>query len=325
MTGSGAALALVTGASGFVGGHLVEALVASGYRVRCLVRPQSDRRWLDGVGVGYAVGTVDDVAAMRHALDGVDVVFHLAALTTAPRESDYDRVNHGGVVRLVEAIAGRPARIVFCSSLAAGGPAREGRPLTESDPPAPIGPYGESKARAEQVVLAAGMRGVVVRPPAVYGPRERDILSAFRLAARGFAIRTGPRGQRLAMVHVADLVRGLIAAGQSATASGVYYVNGDNHLWEEIVTAMGVAVGRPSRVIPLPAPVLRGAAHAARAWARLSRTKALLTPERARDLVQTAWICDDSRARRDLGYAPRITLADGMRSTAEWYRSAGWL
>lgn len=325
MTGSGAGLALVTGASGFVGGHLVEALVASGYRVRCLVRPRSDRRWLDGVGVTYAVGAVDDVAAMRHALDGVDVVFHLAALTTAPRASDYDRVNHGGVVRLVEAMSGRPARLVFCSSLAAGGPARAGRPLTEADPPAPIGPYGESKARAEHVVLAAGMQAVVVRPPAVYGPRERDILSAFRLASHGVAIRTGPPGQQLAMIHVSDLVRGLVAAGQSVTASGVYYVSGANHPWEEIVAAMGLAVGRTSRIIALPAPVLRAAAHAARAWARLSGAKAVLTPERALDLLQPAWTCDDARARRELGYTPRVTLAEGMRTTAEWYRSAGWL
>ena len=116
MTGAGAGLTLVTGASGFVGGHLVEALVASGQRVRCLVRPKSDRRWLDGVGVTYAVGAVDDVAAMRHALDGVDVVFHLAGLTTAPRESDYDRVNHGGVVRLVDAMSARPARLSETSS-----------------------------------------------------------------------------------------------------------------------------------------------------------------------------------------------------------------
>jgi len=325
MTGSGAGLALVTGASGFVGGHIVDALVASGRRVRCLVRPGSDRRWLDGTGVAYAVGTVDDVAAMRSALDGVDLVFHLAALTTAPRESDYDRVNRGGVVRLVEAMASHPARLVFCSSLAAGGPARAGRPLTEADAPAPIGPYGESKARAEQVVLSSGMRAVVVRPPAVYGPRERDILSAFRLASHGLAIRTGPPGQQLAMVHVADLVRGLIAAALSATATGVYYISGGNHAWEEIVAAMGAAVGRPSHIIPLPAAVLQVAARGARAWARLSGAKAVLTPERARDLLQPAWTCDDSRARRDLGYAPAIALADGMRATAEWYRAAGWL
>jgi len=195
MTGSGAGFALVTGASGFVGGHLVEALVAGGYRVRCLVRPQSDRRWLDSLGVTYAAGTVEDVAALRRAVDGVDVVYHLAALTTTPREADYERVNYGGVLRLVEAMAARPVRLVFCSSLAAGGPARAGRPVTEADAPAPIGPYGESKLRAEQVVLSGGLPAVVVRPSAVYGPRERDILAAFRLAARGLAIRTGPRGR----------------------------------------------------------------------------------------------------------------------------------
>jgi dihydroflavonol-4-reductase len=325
MTGSGAGFALVTGASGFVGGHLVEALVAGGYRVRCLVRPQSDRRWLDSLGVTYAAGTVEDAGALRHAVEGVDVVFHLAALTTTARAAEYDRINYGGVARLVDAMAAHPARLVFCSSLAAGGPARAGRPLTEADPPAPIGPYGKSKLRGEQVVLTAATPGVVVRPSAVYGPRERDILAAFRLAARGLAIRTGPRGQHLAMVHVADVVRGLIAAAQSATAGGVYYINGGNYPWDDIVTAMGLAVGRRSVVVPLPGAVVRGVSYVAREFARVTGSKALLTPERASDMLQPAWMCDDSRARRELGYAPQIGLTDGMRSTAEWYRSAGWL
>src|SRR5579863_3902805 len=254
MTGSGAGFALVTGASGFVGGHLVEALVAGGYRVRCLVRPQSDRRWLDSLGVSYAAGTVEDAGALRRAVDGVDVVFHLAALTTTARASEYDRINYGGVVRLVDAMAARPVRLVFCSSLAAGGPARAGRPLTEADPPAPIGPYGESKLRGEQVVLSGGVPAVVVRPSAVYGPRDRDVLAAFRLAARGLAIRTGPRGQQLAMIHVHDLAQGLAAAGRTAGAAGIYYVNGGNYLWDDINAAMGAAVGRHPLVLPLPTP-----------------------------------------------------------------------
>jgi nucleoside-diphosphate-sugar epimerase len=331
VTESGAPRALVTGASGFVGGHLVDALRADGWAVRCLVRLGSDRRWLPPTGLDLVVGSTDDDASLRRAVEGMGVVFHLAAVTSAARAADYDRVNRAGVERLLEALsaAAPRARLVFCSSLAAAGPARAGRPLTEADPAAPIGPYGASKAEAERAVGRAvtgrGLSAAIVRPPAVYGPRDRDVLAAFRLAAHGLAIRTGPPAQRLAMVHVSDLVRGLCAAAATPTASGVYYVNGGNHEWEEIIQAMGAAVGRRPRVIGLPAPVVMAAGYAARPWARLTGVKPLLTPERARDLVQPAWTCDDARARRDLAYSPRIGLTEGMAATAAWYRARGWL
>jgi len=318
--------ALVTGATGFVGGHLVEALVARGDRVRCLVRPTSDRRWLPP-GVELAAGSVDDPAALALAVKGVDVVYHLAAITSAVHSTDYDRINRGGVVRLLEVLATQAprARLVFCSSLAAGGPARSGRPLTEADPPRPVGPYGVSKAQAEQAIAAAAIDAVIIRPPAVYGPRDHDVFAAFRLAARGLAMRTGPRGQQLALIHVRDLVQGLIAGGRTLTATGVYYVNGGNYAWEEIIAAIGNAVDRRPVVVPLPALAVRAAGYAARAWARLAGAKPLLTPERVRDLLQPNWTCNDARARTDLGYHPTVPLEEGMRETAAWYRAQGWM
>jgi dihydroflavonol-4-reductase len=322
----GKVLALVTGASGFVGGHLVEELASSGASVRCLVRSGSDRQWL-AAGVDIAVGSMDDEQSLARAVDGADVVYHLAAQTSAVRDSDYDRVNYGGVVKLLAAMAkhARRSRLVFCSSLAVGGPARAGRPLTEADPPAPIGPYGVSKARAEVAVAASGVESVIVRPPAVYGPRDRDVLTVFRLAARGLVLRTGPRGQQLALIHVRDLVRGLIAAGRTREASGVFYVNGANHGWEAITAAIAAAVGRRPHVIGLPGAAVMAAGVVVRQWARWSGTRPSITPERALDLAQPSWTCDDSRARAELGYSPTVQMEIGIRETADWYRSAGWL
>lgn len=330
MTTTGGRLALVTGGTGFVGSHLVQGLLQDGWRVRCLVRPRSDRRWLPQVEIAFALGSVDDAESLGLAMDEVDVVFHLAAVTSASREADYDRVNHGGVVRVVDALSSTAprAQLVFCSTLAVGGPAREGRPITEQQPRAPIGPYGVSKARAEEVVeawAARGGRAVCIRPPAVYGPRDRDVLAAFRLARHGLAFRTGPKGQQLALIHVSDLVRGFLAAASVPGAQGTYYINGENLAWETIVQAMGAAMGRNIRVLPLPGAAVAAAGWGSRLWSRAVGTKPLLTPERARDLAEPAWICDDSRARRELGYQPRVSLDDGMRATAQWYRAAGWL
>lgn len=317
---------LVTGATGFVGSHLVEALLSRGDRVRCLTRVHSDRRWLPPTAT-QVDGSLDDADALARAVAGVDLVYHLAAVTSTARPADYDRTNRGGAVRLLTALAARApaARLVFCSSLAAGGPARAGRPLTEADPPSPVGPYGVSKARAEQDIAASRINAVIIRPPAVYGPRDRDVLAAFRLASRGIAVRTGPARQQLAMVHVTDLVRALVSAGHTPDASGLYYVNGGNYIWEDIVSAIGNAVGRRPVILPLPAPMVRASGYAARAWSRVTGAKPLLTPERSWDLVQPYWTCDDTRARGDLHYQPQVGLADGMRATAAWYREQGWL
>lgn len=317
---------LVTGATGFVGSHLAEALLAGGDRVRCLARPRSDRRWLPQ-GATLSIGSLDDPASLAAAVSGVEAVYHLAALTSATRRADYDEVNHRGVVRLLEALRSHAprARLVFCSSLAAGGPARSGRPLTEADPPAPVGPYGESKARAELAVAASGLDAVTVRPPAVYGPRDQDVLAVFRMVARGLAVRTGPRAQQLAFIHVQDLVQGLLRAGRTASARGVYYVNGANHCWEDIVASIAAAVGRRPMIVAASSPVIRVAGHAAAAWGRLTGRKPLLTPERAWDLVQPNWTCDDARARAELGYAPTVELSEGTRLTAAWYREQGWM
>jgi nucleoside-diphosphate-sugar epimerase len=317
---------LVTGATGFVGGHLAERLVARGDTVRCLVRPRSDRQWLPPA-VEFTLGTIDDSAALAQAVTGVNVVYHLAAVTSAVRASDYDRTNRIAVIRLLQALKERSprARLVFCSSMAAGGPALHGRPLTESDAAAPAGPYGQSKRAAEQAIAASGIDAVMIRPPAVYGPRDRDVLAGFRLAARGLAIRTGPAGQMLSFIHVHDLARALAAAGVTPAATGVLYVNGGNYPWEEVVAVMGDAVGKRPTIVPLPEIAVRAAGRAVRAWARVAHIKPLITPERAWDLRQMNWTCDDSTARRLLGYAPTLSLAEGMRDTAAWYRAHGWM
>lgn len=325
-------MALVTGATGFVGSHLVEVLLSRGWRVRCLTRRTSDLRWLPVDRVELVAGDVGAgspaaQAALRDAVRGASTVFHLAAVTSAARDEAYERVNVGGTRRLAEAIAAAApdALLVFCSSLAAAGPARLGRPLREDDEPAPATAYGRSKLAAERALAASGVRHVVVRPPTVYGPRDVDILAAFRLAARGLAVRLAPPGQRLSLVHARDLAEGMACVAERASGGTWYLTDGEVHRWEEVIAGIGAAVGTRPRVLPLPPVVLHFAAHADRTRARLTGRKPLLTPDRARDLVTPDWTCDDSRARRELGYASRIRLDDGLRETAAWYRAQGWL
>ena len=318
---------LVTGGTGFVGSHLVDALLQDGCTVRCLVRQSSSLRWLPEGRLELARASFDDPPALGSALAGVSMVFHLAGLTSSVDPAEYARVNVEGTRRLLDAMLRHApdATLVFCSSLAAAGPAR-GKPLTESDPPHPIGPYGASKLAAERLVQTSGVRHVVVRPPAVYGPRDRDVLAAFRLAMRGLAPHVGPTDQRLSMVYVSDLARGLITAALCGVGKGVYYVSdGMVHTWRTVTDVIASAVGRQVRVVPIAPALATTAAHVSRLLARLTGSKPLLTPERVRDLRQSDWSCDDSRARSELGYSSATPLAEGMRETAHWYVSEGWL
>lgn len=321
-------VALVTGASGFVGSHLVEALVARDWRVRCLVRKSSRLRWIPTDDVTLINGDVSTSGEdLDRAVRNVSVVFHLAALTSAARDEDYIAVNVEGTRNVVDAMRrGAPgALLVFCSSLAAAGPAHRSRPVNETDEASPVSAYGRSKLTAERIVSESGLEHLIVRPPAVYGPRDTDILAAFRLALRGLALRVAPVGQRLSLVYAGDLARGLVCAAE-AEGRGLYYMtDGMVHTWESIIEQVFRAVGRKPRVIPVPRALAGAIARAERVRGSLTGAKPLLTPDRLFELSQYDWTCDDTRARLDIDYESAVSLPDGMRMTAEWYRSNGWL
>ncbi len=320
-------VALVTGASGFIGSHLIEALVPRDWRVRCLVRKTSRLKWIPTDDVTLINGELETPGEeLDRAVRGVSVVFHLGGVTSAVDDAAYTTVNVEGTRNIVEAMkrAAPDALLVFCSSLSAGGPGRL-RPVNETDEPAPITAYGRSKLAAEGVVTESGLEYLIVRPPAVYGPRDTDILAAFKLALRGVAFRVAPPGQRLSMIHAEDLARGLVCAAE-AEGRGLYYMtDGMIHTYESITEQIARAVGKPVRIIGVPGAVADAVSRADRLRASLTGAKPLLTPDRVIELSQLDWTCDDTRARLDIDYESTISLPDGMRMTAEWYRNQGWL
>jgi dihydroflavonol-4-reductase len=321
--------ALITGASGFVGSHLVDHLLSKGVPVRALLRGASSTRWLpdhhDLLQTHRA--SLHDSAAIEKALAGVTTVYHLAAVTSAPRRSDYFDANVGGTKTLLAAVKQHApeATFVLCSSQAAAGPSRGGVPLTEKDEPHPQGPYGESKLAAERATLQSGLNTVIIRPPTVYGPRDRDILEMFRWAARGLAPLVGSHEQRLSIVHVEDLVAAFAGAPRARSGAVYFITDGRTYTRDELLIAIDKAVSRESRRIHIPIPLAMSFAHVSRVAARIARFKPLLTPERIRDFCAINWTCDDSLARRELGYESRIGIDAGMALTADWYREQGWI
>jgi nucleoside-diphosphate-sugar epimerase len=317
----------VTGGNGFIGSHLIDSLVAGGWRVRALARDPRRLRWLPRDGVEMIEGDLDSEAALGDGVRGADVVFHAAALTRSRTEDEMFRVNLDGTRRVLEAcLAASPApALLFLSSQAAGGPSPDGKPMDETRPPSPRSAYGRSKLEAERVLLAAGDRldVKIVRPPSVYGPRDSAFLTLFRWARRG-VLPAPSGGRRLSVVHVDDLVAGTRLVAERGR--GIYYItDGAMAPLESVLQTIASAVGRRARVVRVPKAVFLGAVWIAEKGSRLLGRRPPLTFDRAHEAVAREWICSDARARRELGYQSRWTLSDGMRETAEWYRRAGWL
>ncbi len=328
---------LVTGASGFIGGHLAALLAARGDRVRCLVRQTSQISHLRRLGAELAYGDLAAGGDLGPALLGVHAVYHVAGVTKARRPSDYERGNVRATAALVRAArgerersGGRLRRLVFVSSLAAAGPSPSGRPLTEDCEPSPVSRYGRSKLLAEQVVGEAGIDvpATIVRPPIVYGPRDADFFLLIRSAARGWVAEVGRRpGRAYSLIHVNDLTRGMVLAGDSPGAVGQTY-----HLtheppcpWRDLIGLLAKLLRRPVRSVPVPAPLAWCFGAAAGLASCLASRPGILSLDKVREACEGSWVCSADKAARELGFRATTTPAEGLRETIGWYREEGWL
>lgn len=317
---------LITGATGFVGSHLVEALATRGIRARALVRASSDTSLLEEHGFERVVGSLDDAGSLRRAVAGAGTVLHLAAATRALDAAAFHRVNAEGTAKLVAALRAEDGnrRLVYLSSMAAVGPARD-RPVRPDDEPRPLTAYGRSKLAGERAVLEGVGDAAVIRAPAVYGPGDRDLLPFFRLARLGILPMVGRPDRQVQLIHVTDLASAIIAAAEARHATGTYHVAEPRpYAWDAVLTMVGAAVGRRAIRVPIPAAGLKLAAAVSEGVARLTRRPVIFDRAKAKELL-VEWLCDTAAARRELGFEATVPLAEGLPATVAWYRAQGWL
>ena len=319
--------ALVTGGTGFVGSHLLEHLLRRGDTVRALVRSPEKARGLGLEGIEWVRGDLDDLPALTRATQGVDVVYHVAGLVAARDEAEFHRVNVEGTRRLLEAASPFGPRFVLVSSLAAGGPSVPGRPLTGAEPPRPVSAYGRSKLGAEAVVQGGTLPWTILRPPAVYGPRDREMYRVFRSAQLGIAPVLGTGLQELSLVYGPDLAEAIIAAGTSSqTPGGIFYAaHPDVTTSERLVRRVAGQMGRGVRVLRIPEAVGRGALQVTGALARLADKATILNADKANELFQAAWTVDPTPLTEATGWRAAHDLDAGIARSIAWYRNAGWL
>lgn len=325
--------ALVTGATGFIGSHLVEALLARGDEVRCLVRERHHLRWLEERRSDLEIeqGDMTDMVLLRSALVGVDCVYHLAALTQALAAWDFFRVNAEGTRILVEAClqeGSQALRLIYVSSLAAVGPCADASPLREETTPRPVSAYGRSKLRGEEEVITARERIniTIIRPTIVYGPRDRGFFNYARWVKRGLLpIPAGPP-RTISLVYVDDLVRAIIAASEGKRPSGeVYHVAAEKVLtWEDVGRILAKLMEVRPRPLRLPISVLLCLAGCSEAWAMATRRPTFFTRGKVREAAGH-WVCDSVKAKQNLHFVARVGPEEGMALTIQWYRTEGWI
>jgi len=319
---------LVTGATGFIGGHLAERLVAQGRAVRCLVRRTSSLASLPSSAIELAEGDLESGAGLDEALRGVDTVIHLAGVTKARTPAAYHLGNAQATANLVRAAAD-VRRFVHVSSLAAAGPSSPHRPVTEEDEPHPVSHYGRSKLAGEEVVRESALaaRAVIVRPPIVYGPRDRDVFQMIRLVSRGWILQIGTAPRLFSFIYVGDLVDGLIAAAVKENAPGhVFFMAHPAPVtWSEFGKAAARLMGRRAHAVAIPEKAAYAVGLCAEWGARVSGAPGILSRDKVTEACGAGWICDPGRALRELGFRACTGLEEGLRRTLAWYKEAGWI
>jgi nucleoside-diphosphate-sugar epimerase len=325
---------LITGATGFVGSHVVDVLLERGHDVFYIARSTSNMRWLDGKKVTRVDGSLFDVDSLKDAVTGMDALIHVAGLTAARNEAEFRKGNLDATQNLIDAVrAYNPGlkSFVHTSSLTVCGPAPSlERPTTEDQTDLrPLTAYGRTKKLAEDAVRQAmDIPWTIVRPPAVYGPRDAAILSFFQAVHKGLATLIGFGDSRVSLVHARDLARGIVMAMEQPVAiHQTYFITSDEfYSWPQIVDVTKTAMGK-SFVLPvrLPHSLVLGIAGTVGFFGKLSGKPPVLDYEKGLDLIQPYWICSSEKARRDLGYRQEVSLEDGIRGTVQWYREHKWL
>jgi nucleoside-diphosphate-sugar epimerase len=325
-------IAVVTGSTGFIGSHLVDALVARGATVRVITRPDSAAA--DGRVTEFRMD-LRDASATRNSpvWEGATHVFHLAGVTKARTVRAFDDGNVVPLRQLLSAIDGRaaaPPHLILVSSQAAGGPATSSTTaIRETDRPSPVEEYGRSKLRAEQAALEFAERFPVsiVRPSSIYGPRDRDFLEVFRQASGRLAWHAVPPDHQFSLLHVADAVNGIIAAASRTPGPArVYYLAADVPVtWRSLYREISTVAAASPLELQLPASLLRAAAAAGDLIGALSGREFLLNRHKLELGRPKYWLCDPARAHSELGWHPQLTLGEGLAQTLSWYLGSGWL
>ncbi len=326
---------LVTGATGFIGSHLAEMLRARGHSVRLLVR--SEKRLVPELREGYEIVKGDVTQSpedLRKAVEGVDYVFHIAGMLFGRTEREIIAANTTGTQNLCEAVkltGSGVLRFLFCSSQAAAGPSEDSRHVIDEESiEHPVTFYGRSKLLAEKVVHRYGkdFPCTILRPVAVYGPRDKGILEFFKFMSKGYALRFGSQEMVFSLVHGREVARAFVEAAVHEDAVGeTFFVTDPQpyHLSAVMYQLREILNPRKNRTLAAPIWLARMYARVNDVLQFILRKPMLPNSDKIQELVKPYWICTGEKAKQVLGFEPQVGLTEGLKETADWYLKEGWI
>ncbi len=321
---------LITGANGFVGSRLCRRLMTDGYKVIAGVREGCNTDRLKGLELAYRYGDITQPDTLPDMIAGVDYIVHNAGVVKVNRPETFFAVNRDGTENLLKAVAESETvkKLVYISSMAAAGPSKKARPLTEDDEPNPITAYGRSKLAGEEVIrkYKDTVNAVIIRPPGIYGPGDKEMYAFFQIVNNRIAPYLGRLSRKLQLVHVDDLAYGVARALGADTQSGRVYFIAENksYNYRELVGHLCRAVDRFCLPIYVPGFILRIIAWLSEHTMSIFGKTPMFTVEKA-DEILADWETDVSRARDELGFESQIPFPQGARETVFWYREEAWL
>ena len=325
---------LVTGATGFLGSHIADELLKKGYEVRCTYRKTSNLRWLKDKPFELVEADFFDIESLKKATEGVDYIVHSAGVVAGRNLDDFLRGNRDTTLNLLkaaEATAPNLVRFVHVSSQTAAGPAESlDKPVTEDMTPHPITAYGISKIEAEKAVLSFKdkFNYTIVRPTAIYGPRDVAIFQMFQIAQKGLGTLMGFDKKYLNLIHSDDCSRGIIQAMESDKAiNETYFIASEEiYNWPQIINVFKKAFNKKFFItLRIPHFLIYTIGAISEFFGRFAKKPPVFNKDKARDFVQKYWICSIEKSQRDFGFKQQVSLEDGIKQTIDWYKEHGWL
>jgi len=324
--------ALVTGATGFIGSHLVDALLERGCKVHCVVRETSNLQWIDKSRVTLHTGDLHQPETYQESLADVDYVFHCAGITRANNRHDYLHNNGRVCIPFYRSCVEHGKQIkgvVHVSSLAAVGPTPPEQKVDEDTPCHPLTYYGKSKLTGEEIALgyASELPLVVLRPPVVYGERDVNFFTYLKAIKWRMAIKIGTTPRTLSLIYIKDLVDAMILAAEAPDQNKNVFFTTDGHIysWEDVANAAMKALEVRAQTVMIPVSLMGFAAMISEFLAKMSHRTPLLDRQRMIDLRQSSWTASSERFFDHYSFHPRFNLEQGLNQTCAWYKQQGWL
>jgi nucleoside-diphosphate-sugar epimerase len=325
-------IAVVTGANGFVGSHLVDLLLKKDLIVRCITRKTSDMRWLKDKPIEIFDGGLFDKENLRMAFKDASFIYHVAGVVKAKTSEGYFNGNVEATRTMLEVVLESPATIekfLIVGSQTVTGPSYDDKPVNEETECKPLTTYARSKKKQEEVALSYSdkLPITICRAPAVYGERDTEVFIYFQTFNKGLTTLIGFDKKILSLIHVADLAEGLYLAATSDKSAGeIYFISSEKYYtWDEIGNVTAKALGKKALRIRIPHFIVFTIAAFAQFFAMFSKKPATLNIEKAKDLTQHAWICDTTKAVEQLGFRQKVSIEEGINRSCEWYREMKWI